>query len=198
MTVARLASGSLVVHSPIALDAAAMATLDSFGDVAFIVVPNAQHRLDASSYAVRYPRARVLAPHGARARIEKLVAVHGELSELVDPDVTLDHVAGTGDGEALMIVRSGGRCSLVFADTVFNMPHQRGAFGWVLKHVTQSSGGPKVSRLARLFMIKDPAAFAAQLDVLATQPIARVIVSHQDMIVDDPAGALKQIAASLR
>ena len=97
-----------------------------------------------------------------------------------------------------MIVRSGGRTSLVFTDAVFNMPHQHGVFGWVLKHVTQSSGGPKVSRLARLFMIKDPAAFSAQLDILATQPIVRVIVSHHDMIVDDPAGALKQIAASLR
>jgi len=64
MTIARLASGRLVVHSPIALDAAAMATLDGLGDVAFIVVPNAYHRLDASSYAVRYPTARVLAPLG--------------------------------------------------------------------------------------------------------------------------------------
>jgi len=198
MTIARLARGGLVVHSPIALDAASMTALDSFGEVAFIVVPNAQHRLDASSYAVRYPRARVLAPHGARAKIEKLVPVHGELGELGDLDVTLDHVAGTNDREALMIVRSGDRTSLVFTDTVFNMPHQGGVFGWVLKHVTQSSGGPKVSRIGRLFMIDDPAAFAAQLEILATQPLVRVIVSHHDVIVDDPAGALRRIATSLR
>jgi hypothetical protein len=47
-------------------------------------------------------------------------------------------------------------------------------------------------------MISDAAAFAAQLDALAAQPIARVIVSHEDLIVDDPAGALQRIAASLR
>jgi hypothetical protein len=198
MTVARLAAGGLVVHSPIALEPAAMATLDSLGDVAFIVVPNAQHRLDASSYAVRYPAARVLAPQGGRAKIEKLVAVHGSVGDLSDRDVVLEHVAGTRDGEALMTVRSGGRTSLVFTDTVFNMPHRTGVSGWVLKHITQSSGGPKVSRLAKLLMISDAAAFAAQLDALAAQPIARVIVSHEDLIVDDPAGALQRIAASLR
>lgn len=198
MTVARLARGGLVVHSPIALDAAGMTALDGFGDVAVIVVPNAHHRLDASSYAARYPSARVLAPRGSRAKIEKLVVVHGGLDELADRDVALDHVAGSNDGEALMTVRSGDRRSLVFTDTVFNMPHQHGVSGWVLRHVTQSTGGPKVSRIARMFLIKDPAAFAAQLDALAAQPIARVIVSHHDQIVDDPAGALRRIAASLR
>jgi hypothetical protein len=197
MTVARLARGGLVVHSPIALDAAAMATLDGLGEVRFVVVPNAQHRLDASSYAMRYPDARVLAPRGARAKVERLVVVHGGLADLGDRDVELDHVAGTHEAEALMTVRSGDWRSLVFTDTVFNMPHQPGVSGWVLKHVTQSSGGPRVSRLAKLFMIKDAAAFSAQLDALAAQPIARVIVSHHDMIIDDPAGTLKRIAASL-
>jgi len=198
MTVARLARGGLVVHSPIALDAAAMATLDGLGELAFIVVPNGHHRLDASSYAVRYPRARVLAPRGSRKKIEELVTVHDGLDALSDRDVALDHVAGTGEAEAVMTVRSGDRTSLVFTDTVFNMPHQPGVSGWVLKHVTQSSGGPRVSRLARMFLIKDAAAFAAQLEALAAQPLARVIVAHHDVIVDDPAGTLKRIAASLR
>lgn len=197
MTVARLSRGGLVVHSPIALDAAAMTTLDGLGEVAFIVVPNREHRLDASSYAARYPRARVLAPRGARAQIEKLVAVHGGLDEVVDSDVALASVAGTNDGEALMTVRSGDRTSLVVADALFNMPHQRGVFGWVLKHVTQSSGGPRVSRLARHFLIKDHAAYRAQLEAFAAQPIARVIVAHHDVIADDVPATLRRIAASL-
>lgn len=198
MTVARRASGGLVVHNPIALDAAAMTQLDALGAVEIILVPNGQHRLDASSYAVRYPKARVLAPSGGRAKIAKLVTVHGTIEELVDPDIALAHVAGTRDAEAMMTVRSGDRTSLVFTDAVFNMPHLHGVPGWVLKHVTQSTGGPKVSRLAKLLLIKDPAAFAAQLDQLAAQPIARVIVSHHDTITDDPSGTLRRIAASLR
>jgi len=198
MTVARRASGGLVVHNPIALDAPGMAKLDGLGEVEIILVPNGQHRLDASSYAVRYPKARVLAPRGGRAKIAKLVEVHGTIDELVDPDVTLIHTAGTRDAEALMIVRSGDRTSLVFTDALFNMPHGHGVTGWILKHVTQSSGGPKVSRLARWLLIKDPAAFAAQLDELAAQPIARVIVAHENVITEDPAGTLRRIAATLR
>ncbi len=198
MTIARLARGGLVVHSPIALDTAALAVLERLGDVAFIVVPNAQHRLDASSYAMRFPAARVLAPRGARARIAERVPVHGGVGDLVDRDVSLEHVAGTHEGEALMTVRSGGRTSLVFTDTLFNMPHLPGVSGWILKHVTQSSGGPRVSRLAKLLLIKDVAAFAAQLDALADPSLARVIVSHHEVIADDPAGTLRRIAASLR
>lgn len=198
MTVARLAAGGLVVHSPIAMDAAAMQQLDALGDVAFIVVPAPQHRLDASSYAVRYPRAQVLAPRGARKKIAEQVEVHGGLEALSDTDVRLDHTAGTREAEALMTVRSGDRTSLVFTDSIFNMPHQPGVSGWVLKHVTQSSGGPKVSRLARMFLIKEPSAFAAQLERLAQQPIARIIVSHHDVITEDPAGVLTRIAASVR
>lgn len=198
MTIARLATGGLVVHSAIALDAAAMATLDGLGPVEVIVVPNRQHRLDASAYAARYPKARVLAPAGARKKIEQLVAVHGGPEALGDRDVALDHAAGTRDAELLMTVRSGDRTSLVFTDTLFNLPHRPGLSGWILRHVTQSSGGPKVSRLARMFMIKDPAAFAAQLDALAAQPLARVIVAHEDVITDDPSATLKRVAQTLR
>ena len=198
MTIAKLADGGLVIHSAVALDDVEMAKLDALGPVKFIVVPNGYHRLDGGAYATRYPQARVLAPRGSKKRVAQVVPNVGELSELSDFDVTLTTVAGTRNVEALMIVKSGNKTSLVFTDTVFNMPHKHGLPGFVLKHITQSSGGPKVSRLARLFIIKDKPAFAAQLDELAaTQPV-RVLVAHHETITDDPAGCLRRIAASVR
>jgi hypothetical protein len=198
MTVARLASGELLVHNPIALEARAMAEVDASGRVAFIVVPNGWHRLDLLSFRKRYPAARVLAPLGSR---EKVAAVEPSVADLTalpaDPNVSLGVVDGTNGMEALMTVRAHGGVSLVFADAVFNMPNLPGLKGFALRHITCSSGGPRVSRVARLFLIKDKAAFVAHLARLATPDLRRVIVAHHQTIAEDPAGTLRRIAASV-
>lgn len=198
MTIAKLSTGGLVLHSVIALDDARMKELESLGPVAYIVVPNGWHRLDASSYKARYPEARVLAPKASRKKVAKVVAVDGTLEDLVDRDVKLGVVAGTRGLEAMMTVTSGDRVSLVFTDVIFNMPHRTGLQGFVLKHLMASSGGPKVSRIGRTFLIKDKQAFAAQLEQLAAHDVTRIIVAHNEVISVDPAGVLRGIAASMR
>lgn len=199
MTAARLASGDLVVNNPIALDARAMVEFDAIGRVAFIVVPNGWHRLDLHAFRARYPTAQVLAPSGSRKKVAAVEPSVADLTALpADANVSLSVMEGTGGMEAVMTVKSHDGISIVFADAVFNMPHLPGFHGFVLRHVTGSSGGPRVSRVARLFMIKDKAAFAAHLERLATADLRRVIVAHHQTIADDPAGVLRQVAASLR
>jgi hypothetical protein len=198
MTIARLGSGELVIHNAIALGDREMAEIDAFGRVAYIVVPNGWHRTDLQAFHARYPTAHVLAPSGAR---EKVAAVDKSVEDLAalpaDPDVSLGTVDGMKAMEALMTVRSHGRVTLVLTDAVFNMPHLHGVQGFVFRHVTKSSGGPRVTRIARLFMIKDKAAFAAHLERLATPDLHRVIVAHHETITDDPAGTLRRVAATL-
>jgi hypothetical protein len=199
MTLAHLASGDLVVHNPIALDARGMAELDSLGAVAFIVVPNGWHRLDLHAFHVRYPAARVLAPSGSRKKVAAVEPSAGDVTTLpADPNVSLGVVDGTNGLEALMTVKASGGVSVVLADAVFNMPHLPGFQGFVLRHVTGSSGGPRVSRVARRFLVKDKAAFAAHLERLATPELRRVIVAHHQTITDDPAATLRRVAASVR
>ena len=199
MTVARLGSGDLVVHNPVALDASAMSAVDALGRVAYLVVPNGWHRLDLHAFHVRYPNAKVLAPPGSH---EKVAAVEPSVVDLTalpdDPNVSLSVVDGTKGLEAVMTVKAQDGVSAVFADAVFNMPHLQGVQGFVLRHVTGSSGGPRVSRVARLLLIKDKAAFAAHLERLATPDLRRVILAHHETITDDPAGALRRVAATVR
>jgi hypothetical protein len=198
MAVAALSTGALVVYSPIALDDAEMTALDKLGPVSYIVVPNGMHRLDAKRYASRYPDARVLGPSGARAKIAKIVEA-AELSTFPsDPAVSLAEIAGTRNSEAMMTVRSANRRSLVVADAIFNMPHLSGVKGFVIKHLMKSSGGPRVSRVAKLLLVKDKPAFAAQLDQLATPDLVRIVVGHHEMITNKPADTLRDIAATLR
>jgi hypothetical protein len=199
MSIARLISGDLVVHSAIALGSRGMSEIDALGRVAFIVVPNGRHRLDLRAYRTRYPMARVLAPSGSREGVSAVAPSVADITELPpDPNVRLDVLDGTNGAEAVMTVQAHGGTSVVLADAIFNMPHARGFPGFVLRYVTGSSGGPRVSRVARLLLIKNKVAFAEHLERLAALPPKRVIVAHHETIDDNPAAALRRLAASLR
>lgn len=200
MTVVRRSDGGLVLHSPIALDEATMKELEALGPVALLVVPNGYHRLDAPRFVARYPDAKVAAPSGSARRIEA-VGVHVDCTyDAVPHDAAfeLHTLKGINDAEGVMIVRSAGGTTVVFNDAVFNMPHQPGFRGLVLKHVTGSSGGLKLTRLFRWVMLKDKAAFRSELESLArTTGLRRIIVSHHDMIETDAPAALAALATTV-
>jgi len=199
MTIAKRSDGGLVIHNGVALDDAQMAEIDAWGAVVSIIVPNGFHRLDAKPFHDRYPKARIVSPVGARAKVEQVVPVtHTYEDEHADGAVRLETLDGTKQGEGAMIVRDDAGTSLVLNDAVFNMPHAKGATGWVLKNVTGSSGGPRVSRIMRMLGIKDKKAFRAHLERLADLPdLVRIVVSHHVTIDQDPAGTLRAVAATL-
>ena len=199
MTIAKRADGQLVVHNAVAIEESAMKEIEASGPIGFIVVPNSYHRLDAPAFKKRYPNAKVVCPPGARKKVEEVVPVdHTYADYPADDRVSLRTVAGTKEGEGVMTVVTPGGSTLVFNDAVFNMPHLSGVQGFVLKHLTQSTGGPKLSRVVRLFVIKDKAAFRADLEALAKTPnLKRIIVSHHEMIEGDPAATLATIASSV-
>lgn len=199
MSIIKRGDGRLVVHNAIALEPAAMAEIDAFGEVGFLIVPNGYHRIDAPRFAQRYPNAKVLCPPGATKSVAKKVRVDGSYESLPsDPNVRYATLAGMGDLEGHVVVKSESGNTVIFNDAVFNMPHRGGFEGMVFKHVTQSTGGPKITRVARFFLLKDGPAFAAELRRLADTPeLRRVIVSHHEMITDAPADTLREVAQTL-
>jgi hypothetical protein len=199
MTVVRLSDGRLVIHSPIALEDAAMAELEAFGDVAFIVAPNGFHRIDVPAFAARYPAARVVCPAASRARVAQVARVDGDITELAgDPTLSVVPLADNKPGEcALCVVHGDGGATVVLNDAVFNLPHQPGLAGLLLRLIG-SSGGPKVTRVGRLLLVRDARAFADALRALAaTEGLRRVVVSHGALIEHDAAGVLRTVADAL-
>jgi hypothetical protein len=197
MTLARMADGRVVVHSAIALTDDEMREVEAWGEPAFLVVPNGWHRLDAPSYKNRYPSLRVVCPRGARKAVEKVLAVDLTYDEFPgDVRVSLEHAPGTKDGEGVMRVRGDG-LTVVFNDLIFNLPHGRGLAGLIFR-LMGSTGGPRVTRMGRLFVVRDRRALRAYLENLATEPdLARVIVSHGAPIVKDVSDVLRGIAGTL-
>ncbi len=199
MTLLRMSNGDVCVHNAIALEEGAMKEIEAWGPVRHVIVPNGYHRLDAPAFAARYPEARFYCPAGSRRKVEEVVKVHGTYADFPSDDaITLENLAGTGDAEGVLTVRSAEGTTLVFNDAIFNMPHFGGFTGWVFAHVTKSSGGPRVSRIGRFFLVKDKAAFKAHLERLAATPgLTRVIVSHHEMVSREPAAAIRAAALSV-
>src|SRR5262249_26417578 len=64
MTVLRLASGHLLVHSPIALRPPLRAEVDALGTVRYLVAPNRYHHLFINEWLRVYPHAQAFAAPG--------------------------------------------------------------------------------------------------------------------------------------
>ncbi|WP_428268233.1 hypothetical protein [Haliangium sp.] len=204
MLVARTSDGRLLIHNGVALEEPLMKRIEDWGRPTWLVVPNGWHRLDAPSFKARYPDIQVIAPRGSRGKIEQVVPVDIDydqfepvLGEDGEPELRLFHLRGLRDAEGMVELRSRDGVTLICNDAIFNQPHLPGVFGAIYRLLGQS-GRPKVTIIARWFMMKDKRAFAEHLRELAQIPnLARVAPAHIDLITGDPAAVLAGLADEL-
>ena len=198
MSVVRLDDGSLVFHSAVALDPSTQKSLEAWGTPRYLIVPNPWHRLDAPAYKTRYPDLKVFAPEGAKGRIGKAVAIDGFYDALPPmAPLTIRYLDGIAKREGYLELVEPSGTTLIFNDAVFNQEHLPGFFGFVYKTIG-SSGGPRVTPLIKLAMLKDKAALRAHFERLADTPnLKRVIMSHGARVESEPAAFLRQVAATL-
>ncbi|NUN15135.1 MAG: hypothetical protein HUU55_16020 [Myxococcales bacterium] len=201
MTLIRLADGRLVIHGVACVDPQTIAAIENWGKPAFLLVPNAYHRLDIHAWHVRYPNAKVLCPKGARPKVEQVVAVDGDYGALpTDAALRIETIDGTNDAEGVLIVGSGSgyaRKTLVFNDVLFNQPHLPEFTGFVLKAIG-STGDARVSRIYRWFVMKNKKALKNQLEHLAAiQGLVRLIPGHGLIVDREPNAVLASVAAKL-
>jgi hypothetical protein len=195
MTVARLASGGLVIHNAIALDDASMAELEAFGEPAFLLVPNGWHRQDAFIYKQRYQKLRVLCPRGTSAKVAQVVAPDGTYDDFPsDSRVKAFHLRGLKEREGALFVQSDSGSSVVTCDAVMNIPRRRGPVGFFLA----PTGRPAIPRIFRWLNVSDRAAFRAHIEELASpSDLRRVLVGHGKTITGDPGKTLRDLAGEL-
>jgi hypothetical protein len=201
MTIVKLADGSLLLHSVIAMNDAGMAKLDALGRPSIVVIPFAGHRLDAAFYKARYPEVRVVAPAAARAKIEEVVKVDATCEEALPAlGVRLHALDGYTNAELAYELDAPGGKVLVMSDAVSNRDPVPGFRGWLLAGM---AGGPKDQRLSVPFIVRrmilgDKQAARASLEKLAAIPDVKALtIAHGRALTDGVGAALKEAAASL-
>src|SRR5262249_11895661 len=85
MTVVRLASGDVLLHSPVRLTLPLRAEIDAIGPVRHIVCPNLFHHLYAGEAQAAWPQARLHAPAKLKAK-RKDLRIDALLSDTPDLD----------------------------------------------------------------------------------------------------------------
>ena len=198
MTVVRLRDARLIIYNAIALEEDEMTSLEAYGVPSYLIVPGDHHRLDAKTWKTRYPGVKVVAPAGARAKVEEIVPVDATVPAFDDPRVEFITVPGTQGHEAALMVRTATGTSLVLNDLVANIRHESGFGGWLLRMGGFAGAEPQIPKLAKMALVKDSEALRTQLlQWSEIESLKRILVAHGSPIDNNPRQALRELANSL-
>ena len=199
MTVIGLSGGRTALFSPIPLVEQEMARIEALGEPCFLIIPGGFHRLDAKPFKARYPKARIVAPSGARELVSQAVKVDLTTDRFDDRDVELQSVAGTGDREFALLVRRPGAASLIVNDIIAHVAHPQGPGAWLMSRLFGfGASRPAVPRPIRAKLVDDPASVAWQFEKWASIPgLRRIVPSHGEIIDNQPAMELSRLAHAL-
>jgi hypothetical protein len=195
MTVLRLADGTLLLHSPVALTPERRAAVEALGPVAHLYAPNTFHHLRIGDWAAAFPSARMHAPAPlARKRRDlKIDRPHGTPEPAFAGVIDELHVDGFRLEETVLFHRPSR--TLVVADLVHNVG--RPTHGWTALY-TRAMGFQDrvaVSRVIRWTSFSDRAAARRSLDQLLALPFDRIVVGHGAPLLE---GAREALAAAYR
>lgn len=199
MTVIGLSGGRTAIWSAIPLREPEMQKIEELGTPAFLIVPGIAHRLDLKPWKQRYPQAKVVCPFGAADAVREAVPVDATDEIFHDPSVRFEAVPGTGGKEAVLHVFRTGRVSLLLNDILANVAHPHGlgakVMAWVMGFGVDE---PRMPWVGKRMFVEDKAALAAAFRDWGEQPdLKHIVVSHGDVIRDDPRGVLTRIAGQL-
>lgn len=196
MTVIGLTGDRTAIWSCIPLAEPEMQEIEALGDPAFLIVPGPGHRLDIKPWKLRYPRAKIVCPPGAREAVEKVVKVDSTANIFDDPSVRMETVPGVAEKEAALLVRRDGSTTLVVNDILANVRHPHGIGAQIMARVLGFGvDRPSMPRIGRWFFVKDGKALSAAFRKWSDEPdLERIIVSHGDVITDKPRKVLERVA----
>lgn len=192
MTVARLASGDLWVHSPVAFEEGIARDLATLGPLRHFVAPSTFHDLHWPEWFARYPDATFYCAPGVKEEhpelpFQRVLSDTGrEPWETELPKLRIDGMPRLNEFVFLHVATR----TLLVADLLFNLdPSTQPFLGKLFLRLNGLHGRVGCSRLFRWF-IKDRRAFAASVKVLLRWDVDRIVPGHGEIIATGGRDAL--------
>lgn len=182
MTVIRLSGGRLLLHSPVALDAALRAQLDALGRVCFAVAPNRVHHLYAGDVRKAYPESRLWIAPGLETKRPDLVyeaILTDEAPAEWRGEVDQAFFAGRPYENEVAFCHRASR-TLITCDLAFNFGPSAPALTRFWMRMIRSYGHLGPTKLDPL-LIRDRKAARASLERILAWDFDRVVVAHGDV-----------------
>lgn len=181
VTVIRLPSGKLILHSMAPFPAADVAAIRALGEPGWLVESMLLHDTYAREGRALFPGLPFLGPPGfsdvVKFPTQPLLPTPPEWHGVVD----VFPIEGAPMLKEHAFLHRPSR-SLIVADLVFNFPADEG--GWnrfFHRHIAGFKRYPGMSRIFR-FLIKDRTAFRASMETIFAQDFDRLIVGHGNVV----------------
>jgi hypothetical protein len=195
VTIIRLASGKLIVHSTGPFTSADVAAVHALGEPAWIVDALLRHDTFAKEGRDAFPSARYLAPDGFSRNVglsnESLIPPPPEWAD----EIAVASIEGAPQlGEVVMLHRPSG--TLIVADLIFNFGGQHDPWTRMFLWLATIGGkyDPGMTFPFKL-AIKDEADFAESIREVLAWDFDRLIVGHGIPIA---SGAKEKLRSTLR
>lgn len=182
MTVVRLRSGGLFVHSPVALDTATRDAVDALGPVVAVVAPSRFHHLYVGEWARAYPGASLSACPGLETKRKDIA-----WSRVLDDEAAdewrgeLDQVffgARPLENEVVFFHRQSK--SIISSDFMFNLStHPSRLTRAVVRMLGQREPG---TTLLERVMIRNRSAAREQIGRIVGWGAERIVLGHGDIL----------------
>lgn len=199
MTAVRFRDGSLLLHSPVALDLETRLALDGIGRVRWIVGPSKVHHLFLTQYVSTYPDAALCGTPGLPEKRSDLRFQHvldAALRERWGGEVDFFLFEGAPGMNESVFFHPASR-TLVLTDLAFNVPpgapNRARVFHWLVGAAGRF-GPHRIVRLA----IRDRQAARRSVDRLLGWDFDRVVVSHGEVLETGGRAAVEKAFAFLR
>jgi hypothetical protein len=193
MTVVRVDDG-LLLHSPLPLDDAMVASITALGPVAHIVAPNCFHHLNIGPASERFPSAKVHAPRALRAKRPDLRIDH-DLQAGAErwPTLNIIEIAGAPELDEFVFIHHPS-ASLIVTDLVFNIHEAKGVMLPLVLRLVGAWRRLNQSKIWRRYT-KDRPAAAASVRAVLEHELRRVIPADGDVL--EGSDVREQLAAAL-
>lgn len=198
MTVIRFPDRTLLLHSPVALDAELQRALDALGSVRWLIGPSKVHHLFLADYAHAYPAAALCGVPGLAEKRRDLVFRH-VLTAAAPPEWPAEISLALVEGAPLMnevaLLHAPSR-SLVLTDLVFNVkpgPNNRARLFHWLVGATGRFGPHRLIRAG----LRDRAAVRRSIDRILGWEFDRIILSHGEVVESGGRALLERAFAFL-
>jgi hypothetical protein len=196
MTVVRLASGKLWLHSPVPLTPQVRDQLAALGEVGYIVAPSKMHHLFLSACAAAYPQAQLFGARGLAKKRPDVVGLQ-TLAPTSDAGWAADmdqvHVGGVPLGNEVLWFHRASK-TLIVTDFCQYWDGEMGFAAALYARLTGVYKRLAVPRTVRL-VIKDKLAAADTASQILRWPFERIILAHNAIIERDAHAQMRRALA---
>ncbi|MFZ5477427.1 MAG: DUF4336 domain-containing protein [Myxococcota bacterium] len=183
-TVVRLSDGGLLVHNPVALDAATRAAVDALGEVRAIVATSLFHHLYVGDWMRAWPDAVSAACPGLREKRPDLSFAH-VLGDEPHPAWAGDlaQVAFTARFEREVVFFHAKSRTMICADALLNLSRHPSAATRTVAYLMGNTGPGKgwPERIA----VRDRAAAREQVERILAWDIDGIVLAHGELVAGE-------------